>query len=48
MQTDINTRQGLLSYLDAAASLLFQQNVLRLEVAVDDAVLVEQVQTLQN
>lgn len=36
------------SYLDAAAPLLLEQNVLGLEVAVDDAVLVQRVQTLQD
>lgn len=35
-------------HLDAAAALLLQQDVLGLEVAVDDAVLVQRVQTLQD
>lgn len=36
------------AHLDAAASLLLQQDVLGLQVAVDDAVLVQRVQALQD
>lgn len=37
-----------MSYLDAAASLLLEQDVLRLEVAVDDSVLAQGLQALQD
>ena len=36
------------SYLDAAATLLFEQDVLRLEVTVDDSVPAQGLQALQN
>lgn len=36
------------SYLDAAASLLFEQDVFRLEVTVDDSVPAQGLQALQN
>lgn len=35
-------------YLNATAPLLLEQNVLRLQVAVDDAVLVQRVETLED
>lgn len=37
-----------MSYLDATASLLFEQDVLRLEVTVDDSVPVKGLQALQD
>lgn len=49
MSTDrVSAHVRLFAYLDAAAALLLEQDVLRLEVTVDDAVPVQGLQALQD